>query len=159
MCSISGFKKVAQYWATTGFCCGESVDAFKRSEHFSKCAPLQPRLLSRRGAHASSVPRSASCRAHSFRTSAIHVSGRVGVPPAVLRVSRSTFARPKIFPRAEPLGCVPRDAEHGGRDAHPTRNLSGFVIFLLLLCHLAATRPLHAAPVEAAAEKALSIVR
>jgi hypothetical protein len=38
MCSISGFKKVAQYWTATGFFKGGSL---KRAEHFAKSAPAQ----------------------------------------------------------------------------------------------------------------------
>src|SRR5437899_1840886 len=64
-------------------------------------------------------------------------SGRVGVPPAVSRVSRDT---PRVESHAtrNDVWCVPRDAEHGGRDAHPTRRHSARIAAALLVCFVAA---------------------
>ncbi len=50
-----------------------------------------------------------------------HAAGRVGVPPAVLRVPRSTPSDDPLSQRKNTSECIPQDAEHGGRDAHPTR--------------------------------------
>ena len=62
--------------------------------------------------------------------------GRVGVPPAVPRVPRGTRRMSLGVGSQKDVRCVPRDAEHGRRDARATRGM--FVLLSTVLFFLQA---------------------